>query len=186
MLAFLLTVAEESDQPKIKYIYDSFHDDMMRFAISKFRKAARRTCLFDAEDAVQGAFMRIVRYIDKIDFSADKQKIKNYVFSILVNEIYSILKENSKKVETLEEFSPKDEYNFIEELEMEENYTKVVNAIAALDEIYSTTLSLVYIHEMSVKEIAKMMGISPKTVYTRLERGRRLLIDSVKGEIDYE
>ena len=34
MLAFLLTVAEESDQPKIKYIYDSFHDDMMRFAIA--------------------------------------------------------------------------------------------------------------------------------------------------------
>lgn len=62
----------------------------------------------------------------------------------------------------------------------------MVNAIAELDEIYSTTLSLVYIHEMSVKEVARMMGISPKTVYTRLERGKRLLLNSVKGVIDYE
>lgn len=107
MLAFLLTIAEESDQPKIKYIYDSFHDEMMRFATNRFRKAGRENYLFDAEDAVQSAFMKIVRYIDRIDFSADKKKLQNYVFSILVNEIYNILKENSKKLKILKNFRRK-------------------------------------------------------------------------------
>ena len=96
------------------------------------------------------------------------------------------MKENSKKIEKLEEFRQKDEYNFIKELEIKENYAKIVNAIAALDEIYSTTLALVYLQEMPIKDVAKMMGISPKTVYTRLERGKKLLLNSVKGEIDYE
>jgi DNA-directed RNA polymerase specialized sigma24 family protein len=34
---------------------------------------------------------------------------------------------------------------------------------------------------MTVKEIADMMGISAKTVYTRLARGKKLLLDSLKG-----
>ena len=34
---------------------------------------------------------------------------------------------------------------------------------------------------MTVNEIADMMGISAKTVYTRLARGKKLLLDSIKG-----
>ena len=186
MLFYLLTISKESDHPKIKYIYDNFHDRMMRFAASRFRDKGRKTYLYDAEDAVQATFVKITRHIDRIDFSADKKQIQSYVFSILSNEISSLLKENSKNFENLEEFSLKDEYNFIKELEIRENYDRVVFAIAALDEIYSTTLSLVYLEEMSVKDVAKMMGISKKTVYTRLSRGKKLLIKSVKGRIVYE
>ena len=186
MLFYLLAISDESDHPKIKYIYDNFHEGMMRFAAARFQSAGRENYLFDAEDAVQSAFLKITRYIDRIDFSVDKNQLQAYVFSILTNEIFNILKENSKKFEKLEEFRQKDEYNFIKELEIKENYAKIVNAIAALDEIYSTTLALVYLQEMPVKDVAKMMGISPKTVYTRLERGKKLLLNSVKGEIDYE
>ena len=35
--------------------------------------------------------------------------------------------------------------------------------------------------EMSITEIAELMGISRKTVYTRLERGRVKLINALKG-----
>jgi DNA-directed RNA polymerase specialized sigma24 family protein len=36
---------------------------------------------------------------------------------------------------------------------------------------------------MSVKDVAKIMGVSAKTVYTRLERGRQILISKLKGEL---
>ena len=58
----------------------------------------------------------------------------------------------------------------------------MVKAIETLDERYSTTLYMVYCQEMTVNEIAEMMGISTKTVYTRLARGRKLLLDTIKGE----
>ena len=51
--------------------------------------------------------------------------------------------------------------------ELKENYNQVVKAIEELDEKYSTTLYLFYCKEMTVNEIAKIMGISAKTVYTR-------------------
>lgn len=186
MLLFLLTLTDESEYSKIEYIYDSYHESMMRFAISRFRRAGRENYFTDAEDAVQGALLKLSMSAKQIDLSRGKKQVQSYVFSTLANEICRVFKGNSKNFENIEEFQLKDEYNFIEELEINENYNKVVQAIAALDEIYSTTLALVYKEEIPIKEIAKMMGISQKTVYTRLERGKKLLLESVKGRIDYD
>ena len=89
--------------------------------------------------------------------------------------------DNEENFEFDEEFCFEKEYNFIEELEIKEQYNQVVKAIESLDEKYSTTLYLVYCKEKTVNEIADMMGISTKTVYTRLSRGKQLLTDSLKG-----
>jgi DNA-directed RNA polymerase specialized sigma24 family protein len=85
--------------------------------------------------------------------------------------------------ENVEEFSEESIYNFIEELEIQKNYKKVIEPISKMDEIYSITLMYVFIEEKSVKEIASLMGISQRTVYTRLERGRKILLSSLKGVI---
>ena len=181
MLQFLLTFSDESDHGKIEYIYNSYHDLMMRFAVSRFRYDGRPNFLLDAEDAVQNAFMKIVRFIDRIDLSWGEKEVKNYCFTILSNEICKIFKENSENYENFEEFCLEKEFNIIEELQIRDEYAEVVGAIEALDEKYSTTLYLFFCKEMTVNEIADMMGISPKTVYTRLARGKRLLIESLKG-----
>ena len=91
------------------------------------------------------------------------------------------MRDNSDILELDEEISPNSAYIFIDRLEIKERYSDVVKAIEKLDDKYSTTLLLVYSEEKTVKEIAEMMGISPKTVYTRLERGRRLLLESLEG-----
>jgi RNA polymerase sigma-70 factor (ECF subfamily) len=158
---------------------------MMRFAASKLGRFGRSVESHEAEDAVQNAFVKIVKNIDKIDFSRGEKRVKNYCFSILVNEIYNFLEENIEIFEFVEEFWPDEEYNYIEELNMQENYARVVKAIEELDERYSTTLYLVFSEEKTVGEIAEMMGISPKTVYTRLARGKKLLLDSLK-EVNYD
>ena len=63
-----------------------------------------------------------------------------------------------------------------------ERYEKVVKAIEKLDEKYSLTLLYRYNENMSVGEIATLMGVPEKTVYTRLERGKKLLLQSINGE----
>lgn len=182
MLQFLLTLTDESNHSKIEYIYDNYHEYMMKFAVSKFKREGRRNCLFDAEDTVQNTFMKITKYLYNIDFSWTERDIKNYVFTMLSNEISNFLNNNPENLEFNEEICNEIEYNFIEELEIKEKYSEVVKAIETLDERYSTTLYMVYCKEMTVNEIAEMMGISTKTVYTRLARGRKLLLDTIKGE----
>ena len=63
MLQFLLTICDEKYHSRIEYIYNRFHDDMMRFAVSKFRTMDSHNPVLDAEDAVQRAYLRITKYI---------------------------------------------------------------------------------------------------------------------------
>ena len=181
MLQFLLTLTDESNHRKVEHIYNTYHDYMIKYAVSKLRAAGRTNFMYDAEDAVQNSFVKIVKHIDKIDFSRGEKDVKNYCLTILCNEVCNVLNDNEENYEFDEEFCSGNEYNIIEELEMRENYNEVVKAIKALDEKYSTTMYLVFCKENTVNQVAELMGLSPKTVYTRLARGRQLLLDYLKG-----
>ena len=181
MLQFLLTLTDESNHGKIEHLYNTYHDYMMRYAVSRFKSTGRSNFVYNAEDAVQNTFIKISKHMNAIDFSRGENDVKNYCFTILCNEICNVLSDNQENFEIDEEFCPEKEYNFIEELEIREKYDQVVKAIEELDEKYSTTLYLFFCKEMTVNELADLMGISPKTVYTRLARGRKLLLDSLKG-----
>ena len=118
MLQFLLTLTDESNHGKIEHLYNKYHDYMMKCAVTKFKSLGRSNYTYDAEDAVQNAFMKITRYIDNIDFSRDEKDVKNYCLAILSNEICNVLSDNQENYEFDEEFSSAGEYNFIEELNL--------------------------------------------------------------------
>ncbi len=181
MLQFLLALTDESNHRKVEELYNKYHDYMMKCAVTKFKSIGRSNYVYDAEDAVQNTFMKITRYIDGIDFSRGEKDVKNYCLAILSNEICNVLSDNQENYEFDEEFFSAGEYNFIEELKVKENYAEIVKAIEELDDKYSTTLLLFFCKEMTPGEIAELMGISPKTVYTRLARGKKLLLESLKG-----
>ena len=181
MLQFLLTLTDESNHGKIEHIYNTYHDYMMRYAVSKLKNEGRTNFVYDAEDAVQNTFMKITKYIDAIDFSRGEKDVKNYCLAILSTEIRNVLSYNQENFEIDEEICVEIEYNFIEELEMREKYDEVVEAIITLDERYSSTLFLALCKEMSPNAIADMMGLTVKTVYTRLARGKIILLDLLKG-----
>ena len=183
MLEFLLSISDPSEHEKIILIYEDYYELMLKYAVSKFKNIGRRNYVYDAEDAVQNSFMKITRYISNIDFSLGEKSVKNYVFSILSNEIYNFLNNNEEFDELDEEFCEKLEYDFLEELDIKERYNDIVKTIESLDEKYSTTLCLFYCQEMSVKEISDLMGISEKTVYTRISRGKIQLKNSLKGAL---
>ena len=182
MLQFLLTICDEEYHSRIEYIYNRFHDDMMRFAVSKFKTMDSRNPVLDAEDAVQRAYLRITKYIDKLEFPIHDNKLRCYVFSVVLHEVIRISEENVKNLEFREEILYDDGYNIIEDIDIQLMYEDVVKAIEDLDPVYSITLLLKYERGLSPKEIAEMMEIPEKTVYTRLSRGKKMLRDALKGE----
>jgi len=72
------------------------------------------------------------------------------------------------------------EDEFFDQLLIEEHYDEVVEVIRKLDEKYSTVLFLRYDRKYNVKKIAKLLGLSPSAVYTRLNRARQLLLEFFK------
>ena len=182
MLQFLLTICDEQYHSRIEYIYNRFHIDMFRFARDKFISMNSYNPELDAEDAVQRAFLRITQYIDKLEFPIHDNKLKCYVFSVVLHEVLRISEENTKNLPFREEIFVDDGYNIIEDIDIKLMYEDVVKAIENLDPVYSVTLFLKYERGLSPKEIAEMMEIPEKTVYTRLSRGKKMLRDALKGE----
>ena len=181
MLQFLLSISAESNHDKITRLYYDYHLYMLKYAVSKFKNMGRRNCTLDAQETVQNAFVKITRYINDIDFDRGEKSVKNYVFTILNNEICNFLKENEEFEEFDETFYSEEPYDFLEEVNIKESYKEIVKAIETLDERYSHVLNLFYCREMEVKEISKFMGLPAKTVYTRIARGREYLLDLLKG-----
>ena len=182
MLSFLLTIADKSDHEKVEYIYHRYHQEMLRIAAYQLRGMGSHNCKLDAEDVVQNAFVKIVRHIGKIDFSRGDSAVHSYIMTILAHEAI-IFMSDVVYCDSLEshENTPSDD-DFLEQLHIREEYQKVVSAITRMDERYSITLSLRYVENMSVKEIAAVLGIEEKSVYTRIERGKKKLLETLQEE----
>ncbi len=182
MLTFLLSITEESNQSKTEHIYKTYHDDMIRFARYRLRKAGCINFELDAEDAVQNAFVKIIKYISVINFDAPEKAIKSYIFSIVANEANCIISERvfDKSIDDCPELASDED--FWEKIDLKLYYKEVVEEIKRMDERYSIPLYLHYCREMSVKEISALIGIPEKSVYTRLSRGRKLLLKNISME----
>lgn len=183
MLQFLFTICDEKYHRQIEYLYETFYDDMIRFATSKFRVMRRNNPRLDAEDAVQNSYLRIAKYIDKVEFSDNQRQLKNYLLTIVTHEVIRLVEANSENIDYVEEFCDDSGYNFVEELNIKEQYNAVVKEIERMHDIYGSTLFLAYCEELTVNEIAEMMDVPTKTVYTRLSRGKQILRNKfLKGE----
>ncbi len=180
MLHFLLSISAESDRSRIERIYDAYHDDMVRFAKRRLKQSGIKNYEIDAQDTVQNAFVKITKYIDKIDFSASEAKIRSYVLSIVSNEVINTVSDYRYSDDIDEYADTLMSEDFIEKINEKESYDSLVKIIRQMDEKYSTALMYYYCYEMSVREIAQMLDLSENTIYTRLMRGKVILQKKMK------
>lgn len=176
MLVFLYTLADADDRYKIDYIYHTFHDDMVKLAKSKLKKSGFPNYELDAEDIVQNAFVKITKYIKKINIGVNHNELKAYVLTIVANEAYTY-KTEYKFFDNIDDYVDiLHDDEFLSSLRINERYEQVVKTIYKMDDKYSMTLLYRFRDDMSVSELSQFMGLSEKTVYTRLERGKKMLL----------
>ena len=178
MLVFLLTLTDEEYRIHIERLFKRYHKPMLRLASHKFFMKKRSNYQLDAEDAVQGTFEKIVRYAHTVPFDRPEKELRAYVYSILQHQISEILQEPELLCEDITDYADiNDAQEFGEKLHISERYDQVVTAIRNMEPRYSTALMLYYCEDMSVNRIAHMLEIPEKTVYSRLRRGKQMLIE---------
>ena len=182
MFNFLLSIADEGVFANVERLYRDYYGDMLRFAQWRLKQSGIQNYEIDAEDAVQNAFVKITRYIDKIDIEAPEKAIKSYVLSIVANEVCDIVSGN-RHCDDIEEYADSlaDE-DVIEKLNIKESYRSIVRIIKRMDEKYSTVLMYYFCYDMSVKEIAALLNLSENTVYSRFSRGKLILMKTIVGD----
>ena len=112
--------------------------------------------------------------------------MRAYYFTIVTHEALNIIQKRQAPLSLHDyEDTLADEDDFIRRLCIRTEYERVVQAIINMDDQYSIPLQLKFLEMMSVKDIATMLDMKPKTVYAQISRGKLLLLKNLGEEIKY-
>lgn len=177
MFIYLSMIETEEEKCKFVQVYEKYQYFMWYVA---------NTILQDkhlAEDAVQEAFLAITKHLDKIE-EVNSTKTKNFLATIVKSKAIDMIRKK-KGVDT-EEYEEgilgESKEDVLEEFIQREEHAKLVTAIFQLENLYRVVFEYKYLHELSDKEIAKLIGVTPKVVNVRLFRGKKKLKEILSKE----
>lgn len=170
MLALFLAALESNEDKQVFIKIYEQHLPLMERTATRILKEQS-----DIEDAVQNAFVQIIRHFDKI-YKIPREELPFWIISIVKNEALSIIRKRQKTV-SLENWD-----GYVIESENVLDYTELVNLFTKLPLSYRAVLEMKILHGYSDKEIASHLGISETAVSTRASRGRTLLREIVRKE----
>lgn len=132
-----------------------------------------------AEDAVHNAFIKIIRFLDKIG-DVKCNKTKRFVVIVVENSAKDIYRKRKHEMEV-----PWEEvemtYQFPYKSDMGE-LSEVETAIMNLPLTYRQIFILKYAQGYSCKEIATLLNMKTGTVRQRIARGKECLYENLKKQ----
>lgn len=143
-----------------KAIYQRYEQPLLRTALRILRHQQ------DAEDALQTTFLKLYRGIKNFRFNS---KFSTYLFRILINNCFDILKEKKRmNLDTPEQADPS--YNPEPGVKFQ-----LEKAIDALPSKMRTCFVLFAIEEFKQIEIAEMLNLSIGTVKSNIFHAKKRL-----------
>lgn len=170
MLAFFLAMLEsDEDRHQFVALYEQYHEKMEQISLRILEEQ------YDAEDAVQNAFVQIIRHFDKI-YEIPCEELPFWIISIVKNESLMILRKR-RKTTSLEDWNKFELY--VDEVT---GYMELVDLFRQLPETYRAVLEMKLLIGYTDKEISQKLDISETAVSSRASRGRELLRKLVERE----
>jgi RNA polymerase sigma factor (sigma-70 family) len=137
----------------------------------------------DAEEATQDAFVKAYHHLKGFN---QQSKFSTWLYRIVFNTAISYKRKHKKQFQSLENTFV--EYRGEGEGMLEKtDRKKFLNlAMAKLNEADRTALSLFYLEEFSLEEIAEITGMQANTAKVRIHRARLRLADELKNILNKE
>ena len=175
MLAFFLATLEtELDRVTFEKVYNLCCDDIYKRVMYRVKDKER------TRDVMQDIWKAVCENISLFHVK-DDVAIKSYIFRMARNMAVSSYREKRKEDEI---FCDIDEYDIPDDATgdstlriacAKEGEEAVFECLQMLDEKYREVLDFYYFNHNSVKEIAILLGLPERTVWTRYQRGREKL-----------
>ena len=126
-----------------------------------------KSILKDDQDCADAIQETIVKAFSKIKTLRNDKYARTWLIRILINECYTLLRKSSK-------FVPLEEMNKSAEsgIQQDTDYSELYKAVSSLKEELRLPVILYYIEELSIREIAQILGITERAVQKRLARAR--------------
>ena len=142
----------------------------------------------EAEEVSQDIFLKIYKSLNKFN---GESKFSTWIYKVAFNTCLDRLKKNKR----LQPFAGLDEFtepealslmNVLDSIEDKERKQMIRDCMHLLPGEDSFLLTLYYFEEQSLEEIAKIIGITPNNVKTRLYRSRKKLASLLKDRLEPE
>lgn len=136
----------------------------------------------EAEEVSQDVFLKA--YQQLATFKGES-KFSTWLYKIAYNRSLDYLKKQGRSLQThtidaINEYHLEDIGNVLDEMEATDRKKSVKEAIGKLPEEDAVIITLHYFEEMSLKEIAVVLGQDPNTLKVRLFRSRKRLAELLK------
>lgn len=178
MLALYMSfIDDEKDKSKFEIIYYTYRKRMFAMADSVLHNKD------DAEDVVHDTFIKIARNIKSID-EPDSDRTLSYVLKATKNTAINLLNKHKKIEISLysEHIEDLPDEDFFERLDIDNNYSRVIDAISELDDKYKDVLFYHFVQEMKVEQIADLLERKKSTVKQQLVRGKKILLEKLERD----
>lgn len=171
-IAHVLFQCEQGDRTAIEALISHFRPEVYRFALSILRDTA------EADEATQDVFVAIIGNLDTYRGGAS---FRTWLFTITLNICRGRLRKRRVQQRLQQVLLAIFRQGYQESAHLEqvvlrnEADASVWRAINALDTECREVLILRYYHELSLSEIARIVGRSERTIRARLHRAREQL-----------
>ena len=125
----------------------------------------------DAEDAVQESF---IKYLQKAPSFENGEHEKAWLITVATNQCKDILRFRKRH--------PQTDLENLRETPQLSSDSGILEALMTLPEKFRFVLTLYYVEEYRIEDIAKIIGRTPSAVKMRLQKGRRLLEETFRKE----
>ena len=125
----------------------------------------------DAEDAVQESF---IKYLQKAPSFENTEHEKAWLITVATNQCKDVLRFRKRH--------PQTDLENLRETPQLSSDSGILEALMTLPEKFRFVLTLYYVEEYRIEDIAKIIGRTPSAVKMRLQKGRRLLEETFRKE----
>lgn len=176
MLLFLSMLDTPEERSKFTQLYENWRYLMYYVA----KDILKDTNL--AEDAVQEAFLTLTRHMDSVG-AVDSPATKRFLVTITKSRAIDLLRRRKEGFVEYEDALGDAAVDDVEDAYLlQEDYHRIVECIRRLDKNYRVVLECRYLHELSERETADLLGLSQKTVSVRSCRGKQKLREMLMVE----
>lgn len=178
MLAlYTAMIDDESDQLRFEDIYHRYHKQMVLVAMKVLNN------MEDAEDAIQTALLGIARQIKSVPAGNDRA-LRAYVLTAAKHAALNLVPQKKRRENTIElsELPLASTEDLFEQVAASQDYQLLLRSMKQLEPPYREILMLTFVQELSVNQIAALLGRKPGTVRQQLNRGKKLLVAICRKE----
>ena len=152
---YLAMLGSEEDRERFTLLYEAHEKRLYAVALKVLRDPTR------AEDAAQQTWLQVLRNWERIN-ALDWDSAAKYLVVAARNAALDMLKKERWNTSMPEDWDPPAPEDGQGE--------------------YQRLVELIFVEEETNQEIARRLGLKESTVSTKVQRGRRLLLDAMEQE----